>query len=124
MSLTFEDVRTVLAVLDGHAGGVTRFSQGDLSVVIQAGVESAAADLAPAPGRAVRAPAVGRFQPATVDPGTAMRDDTVIGIVQSVGREMTVTAGATGTLTGFAVKPGDFVEYGQLLATMSEGGTS
>ena len=93
-------------------------------MVIQAGVESAAADLAPAPGRAVRAPAVGRFQPATVDPGTAMRDDTVIGIVQSVGREMTVTAGATGTLTGFAVKPGDFVEYGQLLATMSEGGTS
>ena len=93
-------------------------------MVVQAGLEPAAADLTTRPGRTVRAPAVGRFQPETIEAGTAMRDDTVIGVVRSVGRDVTVTAGADGTLTGFAAKPGDFVEYGQPLATMSEGGAT
>jgi biotin carboxyl carrier protein len=118
MSLTYEDVRTVLAVIDGHGGGTTRFTQGELSVVVQAGSDSAPATVSLQTGEAVRALAVGRFHHDAAETGSPLASDTVLGTIRAVGRETAVTAGMDGNFEGYAVADGEFVEYGQVVATV------
>jgi biotin carboxyl carrier protein len=96
-----------------------------LSVIVQAGPDSgsAAVSTATRPGHVVRAPAVGRFHPQSRRTGEAVGAETIIGAIRSVGRETAVAAGIDGSLQEFSVTAGDFVEYGQPLATVSTGKT-
>jgi biotin carboxyl carrier protein len=127
MSITYQDVRIVLALIDGQDRGTARFEQDDLALTVQVGADAERPhELAHSRLHAVRSPGVGVFQRLQVGAadapksGARVGNDTVIATILSVGRETPVVAGADGWLSEFAVKEGDFVEYGQTLTTIEE----
>jgi biotin carboxyl carrier protein len=67
----------------------------------------------------VPAPAVGRFRRADAAAGAAVEEGAVIGTVRSGRRDTPVLAPFGGTVGGFAAEDGDFVEFGQPVATIA-----
>ena len=123
-SLSFRDVRTVLALADGQAIGTVRFEQGDLAVTVECGPQGEPARAVPAARGVVPvpSPAVGTFHRSPGSrgdapaPGAEVGEATLLGLVRTDGRETPVAAGVAGSLVAFSVEDGDFVEYGQSLA--------
>ena len=115
MSLSFGDVRAVLALIDGHTKGTAHFVDGDLSVTVRAWQPDAGA------ARVVRSPAVGRLRiPAeAIALGGRVEAGTVLATVHSAGRDTPVKAEVGGNLEALCAEYGDFVEYGQALAIIS-----
>jgi biotin carboxyl carrier protein len=113
MSLSYGDVRAVLALIDGHTQGTAHFVDGDLSVTVRARQPGAA--------RVVRSPAVGRLRiPAeAIALGGRVEAGTVLATVHSAGRDTPVKAEVGGNLETLCAEDGDFVEYGQALAIIS-----
>ncbi len=130
MSISHRDVRTVLAMIDGHTQGTAHYVDGDLSVTVRARQPGPDihADLLAEPGRTVGAPAVGRLSITScsnpVQPGTHVDEDTELAVIHSAGRETSVIAGTAGILQQFHAADGDFVEYGQHVASVAAGDTA
>ncbi len=132
MPLSYGDVRTVLALIDGHTQGTAHFVDGDLSVTVRArqpGPDTGAGPVAGA-ARVVRSPAVGRLRiPAptateAIALGGRVEADTVLATVLAPGRDTPVKAEVGGILEALCAEDGDFVEYGQALAMISGGEAS
>ena len=102
--------RTRLRVADGD---------GELCVELPRAARVIAVSDAPvasvATARDVLSQFVGYFRP-TVEPGTKVSKDSVVGVVESLGLPNDVTAPAAGTLGKFSVSEGDVVEYGTVVA--------
>ncbi len=115
MTLSYGDVRTVLALIDGHTEGTAHFVDGDLSVTVRAWQPDAGS------ARVVRSPAVGRLRiPAeAIALGGRVEAGTVLATVRSAGRDTPVKAEFGGIVEAFCAEDGDFVEYGQALAMIS-----
>lgn len=118
--LTYRDVRTVLALLDGWGLGRVRFKDRELEVdacVIETeGIPAAARRLT------VSSPSIGLFRAAR--PGSVaggpVEAGTIIGHVAAPGRSTAVTIDAAGRLVEVLVREGEFVEYGQPLAVIAQ----
>jgi acetyl-CoA carboxylase biotin carboxyl carrier protein len=90
-------------------------------------------DRAYAPGtdaalREVRAPLLGSFYRAPkpgadpyVEVGSAVEEDTIIGIIEVMKLMNTVRAGVRGTVVEFLAQDGALVEYGQVLLVLAQG---
>jgi len=117
--LTYRDVRTVLALLDGWGRGRVHYSDGALEV--DAWVVEAEDAPAPARRRNLSSPSVGVFRTAgPAAAGGTVEKGATLGHVVTPGASTPVTAGATGQLVEVLVADGDFVEYGQPLAVIAQ----
>ena len=118
--LTYRDVRTVLALLDGWGLGRVHFKDGDLEV--DACVIESEAIPATARRLTVSSPSIGLFsaaRPGSVA-GGPVEAGTILGHVAAPGRTTPVTIDAAGRLVEVLVGEGDFVEYGQPLAVIAQ----
>ena len=118
--LTYRDVRTVLALLDGWGLGRVRFTDGELEV--DACVIETEGIPAPARRLTVSSPSIGLFcaaRPGSVA-GGPVEAGTIIGHVAAPGRSTPVTIDAAGRLVEVLVREGEFVEYGQPLAVIAQ----
>ena len=122
MTLSYADVRAVLALIDGHTQGSAHFVDGDLSVTVRARQPGPAAGAA----RVMRSPAVGRLRILTdaTALGSRVEAGTVLATVCSAGRDTLVKAMVGGTVEALCAEDGDFVEYGQALAMITGGEAS
>lgn len=102
---------TRLRVADGEGELCVEFPRAARAVAAVA--DTPAASVATA--RDVLSQFVGYFRP-TVEPGTKVSKDSVVGVVESLGLPNDVTAPAAGTLGSFSVSEGDAVEYGTVVA--------
>ena len=107
-----KDLRlTRLRVADGD---------GEISIELPRSVRTQAAAVeqpaasAPVP-RDVLSQFVGYFR-ASVQPGSKVSKDTVVGIVESLGLPNDIMAPAAGTVCDFEVSDGEVVEYGTVIA--------
>ncbi|MGH7659867.1 MAG: hypothetical protein ACRENA_02975 [Vulcanimicrobiaceae bacterium] len=105
-ALTYRDVRTILALLDGWGTGRIHFRSGDLVVdAITARREDATA--------VIHSPAVGIFKQSD---GAEQ-----IGAVEAPLKSTPVVAAANSRLLSVLVPNGQFVEYGQPLVVVAAG---
>jgi acetyl-CoA carboxylase biotin carboxyl carrier protein len=79
-------------------------------------------------GREVRAPLLGSFYRAPkpgaapyVEVGSAVQEDTIIGIIEVMKLMNTVRAGVAGTVVEILAQDGALIEYGQVLLVISQG---
>ena len=117
--LTYRDVKTILALLDGWGRGRVHFRDGDFEVdacvVEPTGVAPLVRRLdVPSPG-------VGVFRTAgqEIRAGEPVREGIVIGHIVTPDDSTPVTAGVAGRLLEFLSEDGDFVEYGQSVAVIA-----
>ena len=118
--LTYRDVRTVLALLDGWGRGRIHFSDGELEV--GAYVTGSDAGSASVRRLSVPSPSIGLFRTARLASmaGEPPGEGTIIGHVDAAGCSTPVTIGATCRVVDLLVVDGEFVEYGQPLAVIAQ----
>ena len=118
--LTYRDVKTILALLDGWGRGRIRFRDGafavDACVVEPGGIAPSARRLD------VPSPSVGVFRAARpgVRAGEPVGEGMVIGHIVTPGRSTPVTVGIAGRLLEILPEDGEFVEYGQSVAVIAQ----
>ena len=117
--LTYRDVRTILALLDGWGRGRVHFRdrgfEVDACVVEPRGIAASVRRLdVPSPG-------VGVFRVAVpgVRVGESVGEGMVIGHIVTPGRSTPVTVGVAGRLLEVLSDDGGFVEYGQSVAVVA-----
>ena len=117
--MTYRDVATVLALLDGWPRGRIHFRDGELEV--DAFVVESAGTPAPARMLSISSPCVGLFHAARAGrvAGEPIEEGTIVGHVVALGRSTPVTSDAAGRLVEVLVGDGEFVEYGQPLAVIA-----
>ena len=118
--LTYRDVKTILALLDGWGRGRVRFRDGDFEVdacvVEPTGVAPLVRRLdVPSPGVGVFRAAV-----AEVRVGEPVGEGMVIGHIVTPGGSTPVTIGDGGRVLEICPEDGEFVEYGQSIAVMAQ----
>ena len=117
--LTYRDVKTILALLDGWGRGRVHFRDGDFEVDACVVEPSGAA---PSVRRLdVPSPGVGVFRAAVAEVrvGETVGEGMVIGHIVTPDDSTPVTAGVAGRLLEFLSEDGDFVEYGQSVAVIA-----
>lgn len=140
MSLTHEDVRQLLELLDASQFDELSLEMGDLKLTLRRGAapvearapsaareETTVASAPSAPPRPaglpeIRAPLLGTFHRAPkpgaepfVQVGTRVEADSVVGIIEVMKLMNSVAAGRSGEIAEIVVRDGQFVEYGQVL---------
>jgi acetyl-CoA carboxylase biotin carboxyl carrier protein len=144
MSLTHDDVRKIVELLESSQFDELDLESGDLKLTLRRGAAPAdPPEPAPrasavartqaaqtgAPGAAspaglaeVRAPLLGTFYRAPkpgaapfVEVGTQVQPDTVVGIIEVMKLMNSVAAGQRGEVAEIFAGDGQFVEYGELL---------
>lgn len=117
--LTYRDVATVLALLDGWGRGRIHFRNGEFEV--DAFVAETSGTPASARTLNISSPSVGLFRAALVGTvaGETIGEGTIIGHVVALGRSTPVTSEAAGRLVEVLVGDGEFVEYGQPVAVIA-----
>lgn len=117
--MTYRDVATVLALLDGWGRGRVHFRDGDLEV--DAFVVESAGTPAPARTLSISSPSVGLFHAARAGrvAGEPIEAGTIVGHVVALDRSTPVTSDAAGRLVEVLVGDGEFVEYGQPVAVIA-----
>ena len=118
--LTYRDVKTILALLDGWGRGRVHFRDGDFEVdacvVEPTGVAPLVRRLdVPSPGVGVFRAAV-----AEVRVGEPVGEGMVIGHIVTPGGSTAVTIGDGGRVLEICPEDGEFVEYGQSIAVMAQ----
>jgi biotin carboxyl carrier protein len=103
-ALTYRDVRTILALLDGWGAGRIHFRSGDLVVDAITARKEAATTVIPSP-------AVGVF--------TQGGDAAEIGTIDAPLKSTPVIVPANARLVSMLVSSGQFVEYGQPLVVVT-----
>jgi multidrug efflux pump subunit AcrA (membrane-fusion protein) len=103
-ALTYRDVRTILALLDGWGTGRIHFRSGDLIVDAITAREDAATAVIPSP-------AVGVF--------TQKHDREGVGTVDAPLKSTPVGVPANTRVLSLLVEDGQFVQYGQPLAVVA-----
>ncbi len=103
-ALTYRDVRTILALLDGWGAGRIHFRSGDLVVDAITAREDAVTAVIPSP-------AIGVF--------TRKHDLQELGTVDAPLKSTRVTIPANTRVLSVLVENGQFVEYGQPLAVVA-----
>jgi len=119
-NLTYRDVGTVLALLDGWGRGRVHFKDGEFEV--DACVIETEGISAPERRLNVSSPSVGLFRAARLGSvaGGPVGEGMIIGHVVTPGRSTPVTTDAAGRLVEVLVEDGAFVEYGQPVAVIAQ----
>lgn len=107
-SLTYKDVRTILALLDGWRSGSVHFQAGPLVVDAVTGDADSTVE------HLIASPAVGRFV-ADSNLSDMLVAGSRIGQIDAPRRSTPVTLPEGGRIASVLVSPDEFVEYGQPL---------
>lgn len=110
-SLTYKDVRTILALLDGWRSGSIHFEAGALSIDAVLGDADLTVE------HVVASPAVGTFI-ADSNLSDVLSAGSRIGRIDAPRRSTPVTIPEGGRVASLLVAPAEFVEYGQPLALL------
>lgn len=125
MSLSDDDVRDILRIIDESDLDELRVETGELSLHVVRGGAARAADPAPAAedaGDVIASPMLGTFYrahapgaAAFVDVGSSVEPDTLVCIIEVMKMMNSVHAGVSGTIVEVCVENGESVEYGTTL---------
>jgi len=110
-SLTYKDVRTILALLDGWRSGSVHFQAGALTVDAVTGDADSTVE------HVIASPAVGRFVPDS-NLSEVLSAGSRIGKIEAPRRSTPVTLADGGRVAALLVSTEEFVEYGQPLALL------
>ncbi|MGD9868682.1 MAG: biotin/lipoyl-containing protein [Hyphomicrobiales bacterium] len=118
--LAYCDVFRILALLDHWPEGTLEYEDQDLKVSAILGKSPGAPTALPE--IEVASPAVGivRLSGADAQPGSHLHEQSVIAHIETLDRSTPVNAGREGRLLRLSVGDGDFVEFGQPLAAISQ----